>query len=146
MVYRVAHFFYCKDVPLIPRILTELAHHETGIDIHPGAIIGRSFCIDHGSGVVIGGTAIIGDFVKLYQGVTLGAFSVSKQAITGKRHPTVGDYVTIYAGSTILGGDTVIGERCIIGGNVWITRSVPPNSKLYLSQDFDSTYTLIQGD
>ncbi|HEX8179343.1 MAG TPA: hypothetical protein VF525_07340 [Pyrinomonadaceae bacterium] len=133
MTYRLAHELHALRVPLIPRIMTEYAHHRTGIDIHPGTQIGARFFIDHGTGVVIGGTAIIGDNVKLYQGVTLGAFSFDKDS-TGelirntKRHPTIEDDVVIYAGATILGGDTNIGRGSIIGGNVWLTHSVPPGT------------------
>ena len=130
-VYRFAHFFYDNGVPLIPRILTEYAHSKTGIDIHPGAKIGRRFCIDHGSGVVIGETVDIGDDVKLYQGVTLGALSVKKEMAKTKRHPTIKDNVVVYAGATILGGDTVVGHGSVIGGNVWLTRSVEPHSRIY---------------
>ncbi len=135
MVYRLAHELYKMCVPLIPRIMTEHAHHRTGIDIHPGTRIGSRFFIDHGTGVVIGGTAIIGNNVKLYQGVTLGAFSFDKDA-TGrlvrdtKRHPTIEDDVVIYAGATILGGETVIGRGSVIGGNVWLTHSVPPGTRV----------------
>jgi serine O-acetyltransferase len=118
-------------VPLIPRILTEHAHSETGIDIHPGAQIGEYFCIDHGTGVVIGETVEIGEGVKIYQGVTLGALSVDKKLAQTKRHPTIQDRVVIYSGATILGGDTVIGHDSVIGGNVWVTKSVPPHSLLY---------------
>jgi serine O-acetyltransferase len=121
-------------VPYLPRILTEHAHSRTGIDIHPGARIGRRFCIDHGTGIVVGETTEIGDDVKLYQGVTLGALSVSKAMAKKKRHPTIEDGVVIYAEATILGGKTVIGQNSVIGGNVWITASVPPNSKVYYSQ------------
>lgn len=134
-VYRVAHGLYTLGVPLLPRILTEYAHSKTGIDIHPGAKIGRSFFIDHGTGVVIGETAIIGDHVKIYQGVTLGALSVEKALAGVKRHPTVGDHTVIYSGATILGGDTVIGKECIIGGNVWLTTSVPDGTKVYHNAD-----------
>lgn len=135
MTYRIAHELHIQGVPLIPRIMTEYAHSVTGIDIHPGAKIGRSFFIDHGTGVVIGETCQIGDRVKIYQGVTLGALSFPKDErgllIRGKkRHPTIEDDVTIYAGATILGGDTVIGKGCVIGGNVWITESVPPGTKV----------------
>ena len=130
-VYRIAHQFYRLEVPLIPRILTEYAHGKTGIDIHPAARIGESFCIDHGTGVVIGETVEIGHTVKIYQGVTLGALSVNKEMAKTKRHPTIEDRVVIYSGATILGGDTVIGHDSIIGGNVWITESVPPNSRIY---------------
>lgn len=129
--YRVAHALFKLGVPLIPRILTEYAHSHTGIDIHPGAEIGEYFFIDHGTGIVIGETAIIGNHVKLYQGVTLGALSVEKYMKDTKRHPTVEDYVVIYSGATILGGDTVIGHHSIIGGNVWLTKSVPPHSTVY---------------
>jgi len=130
-VFRLAHQIYLLDVPLVPRILTEHAHGETGIDIHPGATIGNNFCIDHGTGIVIGGTAHIGDNVKIYQGVTLGALSVKKEMASTKRHPTIENNVVIYAGATILGGETVIGHDSIIGGNVWITKSVLPNSRVY---------------
>lgn len=126
--FRVAHALQLKGYPLIPRIITERAHHETGIDIHPGAKIGQSCFIDHGTGVVIGETAVVGTNVKIYQGVTLGALSVSKDLANTKRHPTVEDHVVIYANSTILGGDTVIGAHSIIGGNAWVTQSVPPHS------------------
>lgn len=135
MVYRLAHELYKMGVPLIPRIMTEHAHHRTGIDIHPGTRIGSSFFIDHGTGVVIGGTAVIGNNVKIYQGVTIGAFSFDKDAAgqlirNTKRHPTIEDDVVIYAGTTILGGDTVIGYGSVIGGNVWLTHSVPPGSRV----------------
>src|SRR5262249_21392993 len=130
--YRIAHHLYRSGVPMIPRIITEHAHSRTGIDISPGAQIGERFFIDHGSGVVIGETAIIGDDVKLYQGVTLGALSVPhREEQPKKRHPTIEDGVTIYAGATILGGETVVGAGSIIGGNVWLTRSVPPGSKVF---------------
>lgn len=130
-VYRLANALFHLKVPLVPRILTEHAHNKTGIDIHPSATIGANFCIDHGTGVVIGGTAHIGDNVKIYQGVTLGALSVQKEMASTKRHPTIEDNVVIYAGATILGGETVIGKDSIIGGNVWITRSVLPKSRVY---------------
>lgn len=129
--YRVAHALLMLDVPLIPRLLTEMAHSKTGIDIHPGAVIGEYFYIDHGTGIVIGETAVIGNHVKMYQGVTLGGLSVEKIFANTKRHPTIEDHVVLYAGATILGGDTVIGHDCIIGGNVWLTKSVPPNSTVY---------------
>ena len=133
--YRVAHELFLENVPMIPRIITEHAHSRTGIDINPGAQIGESFFIDHGTGVVIGATAKIGNNVKLYQGVTLGALSVSRGEINGrrgqKRHPTIEDDVTIYAGASIHGGETVIGEGSVIGGNVWLTKSVPPGSKIF---------------
>lgn len=130
-LYRLAHQLLELNVPLLPRILTEYAHSHTGIDIHPGATIGEYFFIDHGTGIVIGETAVIGDHVKLYQGVTLGAMSVDKSLKFIKRHPTVEDHVVIYSGATILGGETVIGHHSIIGGNVWLTRSVPANSTVY---------------
>jgi serine O-acetyltransferase len=132
MVHRLAHFFWIREVPLIPRIMSELIHNRTGIDIHPGAKIGESFFIDHGTAVVIGETTVIGKNVKLYQGVTLGALSVKKEEADKKRHPTIEDDVTIYSGATILGGTTVIGRGCIIGGNVWITESVPPGARVYI--------------
>jgi len=133
--YRIAHELFEAQVPMIPRIMSEHAHGKTGIDIHPGASIGRAFFIDHGTGVVIGETTVIGNNVKLYQGVTLGALSVSRdQDVTlmrqRKRHPTLADNVTVYSGATILGGDTVIGEGSIVGGNVWLVDSVPPHSKV----------------
>jgi serine O-acetyltransferase len=131
-VYRVAHRLFELGVPVLPRIMTECAHGATGIDIHPGAEIGESFVIDHGTGVVIGETTRIGENVRIYQGVTLGALSLPKNAgdqYRGrKRHPTIEDEVIIYAGATILGGDTLIGARSVIGGNVWITESVPPDT------------------
>ncbi|MFB9863740.1 serine acetyltransferase [Rufibacter immobilis] len=130
-VYRTAHVLHQAGVPLLPRILTESAHNRTGIDIHPGARIDFPFCIDHGTGIVIGETTVIGKHVKLYQGVTLGALSVAKYMTDIKRHPTLEDHVIIYAGATILGGSTVIGSHSIIGGNVWLTESVPPYSRLY---------------
>lgn len=129
--YRLAHSLASKNVPLIPRIMTEWAHSTTGIDIHPKATIGKEFFIDHGTGIVIGETAIIGNRVKVYQGVTIGALSVGKELAQTKRHPTIEDDVVIYAGSTILGGNTTIGHNSIIGGNVWLTKSVEPNSLVY---------------
>jgi serine O-acetyltransferase len=129
--YRIAHTLHELEIPLLPRILTEQAHSKTGIDIHPGAKIGEYFCMDHGTGIVIGETAVVGRHVKLYQGVTLGALSVSKEMAFTKRHPTVEDHVVIYSGATILGGETVIGHHSIIGGNVWLTKSVPPGSLVY---------------
>ncbi|MEY3631213.1 MAG: Serine O-acetyltransferase [Bacteroidota bacterium] len=129
--YRLAHGLLQENVPLIPRILTEYAHSKTGIDIHPGASIGRYFFMDHGTGIVIGETTIIGERVKIYQGVTLGALSVDKSMASTKRHPTIEDGVVIYSGATILGGDTVVGKGSVIGGNVWLTRSVPANTKIY---------------
>ena len=128
LVYRIAHFLYENGVPIIPRIMSEHVHGKTGIDIHPGANIGESFFIDHGTGVVVGETCIIGNNVKIYQGVTLGALSVKKNLQNKKRHPTIEDDVTIYANATILGGDTVIGHGSVIGGNTWITKSVAPDS------------------
>ena len=133
LVHRIAHFLYQHQVPLIPRLMSEIIHSETGIDIHPGAQIGSYFCIDHGTGLVIGETAVIGNHVKLYQGVTLGAFSVSKSGQDQKRHPSIHDHVTIYARSTILGGNTIIGEHSTIGGNVWLTESIPAHSKIYVN-------------
>lgn len=129
--YRVANQLHVLGVGGLPRIITEHAHSKTGIDIHPGASIGNHFCIDHGTGVVIGETTIIGNRVKLYQGVTLGALSVNKEDAEKKRHPTLEDEVVVYAGATILGGETVIGKGSVIGGNVWLTRSVPAYSKIY---------------
>lgn len=134
--HRIAHELYLEGVPIIPRIIAEYAHGRTGIDINPGARIGRRFFIDHGTGVVIGETSVIGDDVKIYQGVTLGALSTTralcdKAGNLVKRHPTIEDRVTLYAGATILGGETVIGADSVIGGNVWLTRSVPPGSKIF---------------
>ena len=125
--YRIAHELHGR-VALFPRLVTEVAHRATGIDIHPGAQIGASFAIDHGTGIVIGETAVLGEHVRLYQGVTLGAVTVSRHLEHTKRHPTIGDDVVIYANATILGGETVIGRGSRIGGNVWLTRSVPPYS------------------
>lgn len=134
-VYRLAHALVDLEVPLLPRMLTEHAHGLTGIDIHPKANIGKSFFIDHGTGVVIGETTDIGNNVKVYQGVTLGALSVSKSLAETKRHPTIEDNVVIYANATILGGKTVIGNDSIIGGNAWLTASVPPFSQVYHQSD-----------
>lgn len=138
MVYRVANLLYTLDIPLFPRVLSEHAHSMTGIDIHPGADIGESFVIDHGTGVVIGETTTIGNHVRIYQGVTLGALSVPKGGVEKlkgkKRHPTIEDDVTIYSGATILGGDTVIGARSVIGGNVWITESIPPDTTVIIEK------------
>ncbi len=128
LIYRMAHELYNLNVDIIPRILTEHAHQITGIDIHPGAAIDSPFFIDHGTGIVIGETTVIGKNVKIYQGVTLGALSVDKSLSDTKRHPTIKDNVIIYSQAVILGGDTVIGEKCIIGGNAWVTQSVSPNS------------------
>jgi serine O-acetyltransferase len=138
-VQRMAHLLYLEGVALIPRMMTEWAHSRTGIDIHPGATIGRYFFIDHGTGVVVGETTIIGDHVRIYQGVGMVARSLASHiqrdpagtATGGKRHPTIGNNVTIYAGATIIGGDTVIGDGCIIGGNVWLTHSVPSQTVVY---------------
>jgi serine O-acetyltransferase len=130
-VHRLAHQMYVLGIPILPRVISEYAHSETGIDIHPGANIGESFFIDHGTGIVIGETTLIGNDVKLYQGVTLGALSLKKSAANTKRHPTIEDNVIIYSGSTILGGKTVIGHDSVIGGNVWLTESVPPDSVVY---------------
>lgn len=129
--HRIAHELYNLGILLLPRIISEHVHQRTGIDIHPGASIGNSFCIDHGTGIVIGETTTIGNNVKIYQGVTLGALSVSKNLANQKRHPTIKDGVVIYANATILGGETVIGNNSIVGGNVWITKSLEPNSKVY---------------
>jgi len=131
--HRVAHELYLSSVPIIPRIIAEYAHSRTGVDIHPGARIGPRFFLDHGTGVVVGETSVIGTNVKIYQGVTLGALSTRRAESGGslKRHPTIEDNVTIYAGATILGGETVIGTGSVIGGNVWLTHSVPPGSKIF---------------
>ncbi|MEM0940020.1 MAG: serine acetyltransferase [Bacteroidota bacterium] len=129
--YRIAHELYLRNIQLIPRTITEYAHSKTGIDIHPGARIGRRFCIDHGTGVVIGETTEIGNDVKIYQGVTLGALSVDKSFAHTKRHPTIEDRVIIYSGATVLGGNTIIGEDSIVGGNVWLTESVPSSTQVY---------------
>jgi serine O-acetyltransferase len=130
-IHRFAHAFLKLDIPAIPRILSEYAHRKTGIDINPGATIGRRFCMDHGTGIVIGETVEIGDDVKIYQGVTLGALSVQKELAQTKRHPTIHNNVVIYSGATILGGETVVGENSVVGGNVWITKSIPAGSKIY---------------
>ena len=127
-VYRIAHELYKLKAPIVPRLFSEYAHAKVGIDINPGAAIGDSFYIDHGTGIVIGESTIIGNNVKIYQGVTLGALFVTKSLCKQKRHPTIEDNVVIYAGATILGGDTVIGHDSVIGGNAWLTRSVPPYS------------------
>src|SRR6185369_1656661 len=132
-VHRIAHQLYREGVPMLPRIMSEHAHTTSGIDIHPGAQIGESFFIDHGTGVVIGETCVIGNSVKIYQGVTLGALSLARGVpgkTSGKRHPTLQDDVTIYAGATILGGETVIGAGSVIGGNAWLVESVPPGSRI----------------
>lgn len=129
--HRIAYELHKSGVQLIPRMISEYAHSKTGIDIHPAATIGSFFCIDHGTGVVIGETTVIGDHVKVYQGVTLGALSVDKKDAKTKRHPTIGDNAVIYAGATILGGTTEVGHDSVVGGNVWLTRSIPPFSKVY---------------
>lgn len=129
--YRIAHILANLQIPLLPRMLTEFAHSQTGIDIHPNAVIGHSFFIDHGTGIVIGETTHIGNNVKLYQGVTLGATYVSKSLASRKRHPTIEDNVVIYANATILGGETIVGHDSIIGGNAWLVKSVPPYSQVY---------------
>ena len=131
-IYRLAHELHIRGVPLIPRIMSEFAHSRTGIDIHPGATIGKAFFIDHGTGVVIGETSIIGNHVKIYQGVTLGALSTrGGQALRGvKRHPTIHDHVTIYSGASVLGGDTVICEGAVVNSNVFVTQSVPPHTRV----------------
>ena len=126
--YRFAHELWVNRVALLPRLISETAHRTTGIDIHPGAILGEAIAIDHGTGIVIGETSVIGDRVRLYQGVTLGALSVRKGLAGTRRHPTVEDDVVIYANATILGGDTIVGHSSVIGGNVWLTHSVPPFS------------------
>ncbi|MCL6442790.1 MAG: serine acetyltransferase [Alicyclobacillus sp.] len=140
MVYRLAHLLVEQGIPLLPRMMTEYAHRETGIDLHPGAQIGRGIMIDHGTGIVIGETAVVGDHVKIYQGVTLGAlyFPRDEQGAMvrrTKRHPTVEDYVILYSNATVLGGDTVIGHHSVIGSNAWITESVPPYSKVRYQAD-----------
>jgi len=138
VVYRIAHQLHKRGVPLMPRIVSEYVHGLTGIDIHPGASIGESFFIDHGVGVVIGETTEIGDRVRLYQGVTLGALSLPKEEVERlrgkKRHPTIEDDVVIYSGATILGGDTIIGARSVIGGNVWLTESIPPDTRVFIKK------------
>ena len=134
-VYRIAHELYLRQIPMIPRMMTEYAHSRTGIDIHPGAQIGPWFFIDHGTGIVIGETTVIGSHVKLYQGVTLGALSprAGHASLPGKRHPTVCDYVTIYSGASILGGKTVIGEHSVVGGNAFLTDSVADNTRVVIT-------------
>lgn len=135
--YRIANVFWKLNIPIIPRIITEYVHSRTGIDIHPGAEIGENFFIDHGTGIVIGETTKIGNNVKIYQGVTLGALSVSKDHASDKRHPTIEDHVTIYANATILGGNTIIGANSVIGGNVWLTHSVPQSSLVYHKSEIE---------
>ena len=134
-VYRLAHELHKKNVPMIPRMMSEWIHSQTGIDIHPGAQIASPFFIDHGTGVVIGETAIVGKGVRIYQGVTLGSLAVKKEEARKKRHPTVGDNVIIYAGSTILGGKTEIGHDSVIGGNSWLTKSILPHSIVYTKHE-----------
>lgn len=133
--YRISHEMHKMQLPILPRMMSEFAHSYTGTDIHPGAEIGSSFFIDHATGIVIGETVNIGNDVKIYQGVTLGAFHVKKDMASKKRHPTINDNVTIYANATILGGDTVIGENSIVGASVWLTQSVPPNSFVSYNSD-----------
>ena len=155
-VYRIAHELYLLNVPILPRLMTEYAHSETGIDIHPGATIGKYFFIDHGTGIVVGETSIIGDNVKIYQGVTIGALSTrGGQKLSGKkRHPTICDNVTIYANASILGGETVIGENTVVGGNTFITRSIDANSRVsmkniemeYKNDSEHKTKDIDQGD
>ncbi|WP_113738551.1 serine O-acetyltransferase [Blattabacterium clevelandi] len=130
-LYRIAHQLWILKIPILPRMITEYAHRKTGVDIHASAEIGKDFVIDHGTGIVIGSSTKIGNSVKIYQGVTLGAIYVNKKLKNQKRHPTIEDQVTIYSGATILGGDTVIGHDSILGGNVWITNSIPPFSIVY---------------
>ncbi len=135
VIYRLAHILHMIGVPLVPRLMSEYAHSQTGIEIHPGATIGRNFYIDHGTGIVIGETVVIGSDVKLYQGVTLGATYIDKSLAGKKRHPTIEDGVIIYAGATILGGETVVGHHSVIGGSAWLTESVPPHSTVYHKPD-----------
>ncbi len=139
-IYRMAHELYQLNIPTLPRILSELGHQKTGIDIHPGAKIGESLFIDHGTGVVIGETSVIGNNVKIYQGVTLGALSVEKSMAKKKRHPTIEDGCVIYAHATILGGLTTIGKESVIGGNVWLTRSIPSHSLVYHKSEIKHDY------
>jgi serine O-acetyltransferase len=141
--YRIAHVIVQCGVPLLPRMLTEYAHGQTGIDIHPNAVIGQSFFIDHGTGVVIGETTHIGNHVKIYQGVTLGATHVTKSLADVKRHPTIENHVVIYANATILGGKTVIGHHSVIGGNAWLTKSVPPYSQVYHQSNIEVKQQLV---
>ena len=150
-IFRYAHILYELQVPVIPRIMTELAHSKTGIDINPGATIGKYFMIDHGTGIVIGETTEIGDHVKVYQGVTLGALSTSggRKLWAKKRHPTIEDYVTIYSGATLLGGDTVIGKGAVIGGNVFLTKSIAPGTKVSVKNQelrFDQDHKIQETD
>lgn len=138
-IYRIAHYFLKKEVSLFPRILTEYAHQKTGIDIHPGAQIDFPFFIDHGTGVVVGETTVIGKNVKVYQGVTLGATTVAKDLVGQKRHPTICDNVVIYSNATILGGDTIVGKNSVIGGNVWLVKSVTEYSKIFYDSKGESS-------
>lgn len=143
LIYRIAHILYEENVPILARIMSEYAHEKTGIDINPGAQIGPYFCIDHGTGVVIGETCVIGHHVKLYQGVTLGArsFPLDEEGHPVKdikRHPNIGDKVIIYANATVLGGDTFIGDGCVIGANVWISHSVNANQIIYVSPEYQT--------
>ena len=131
VAYRLAHELLRLEVPLLPRMWSEYAHGKTTIDIHPAAQIGSAFVIDHGTGTVIGASSVVGNHVTLYHGVTLGALRVDKSLVNTKRHPTIEDYVTIYANATILGGDTVVGHHSVLGGNVWVTESVPAYSTVY---------------
>jgi serine O-acetyltransferase len=140
-LHRLAHALHQLAVPRVPRLLSEYAHARTGVDIHPGAQIGPSFCIDHGTGIVVGETAVIGAYVKIFQGVTLGALSVAKHLQGIKRHPTIEDHVVVYANATILGGNTVVGSHSIIGGNVWLTDSVPSHSRVYHKAQLHMTRT-----
>ncbi|MCQ2544003.1 MAG: serine acetyltransferase [Lachnospiraceae bacterium] len=145
-IFRIAHAFYEEEVPILPRMMTEYAHKNTGIDIHPGATIGPYFFIDHGTGVVIGETCVIGEYVKLYQGVTLGAKSFAANPdgslVKGiKRHPNLGNHVVVYAGATILGGNTFIGDGCVIGGNVWLTHSVEAGHMVLAAHEQNEIFT-----
>jgi serine O-acetyltransferase len=142
--YRIAHAMVQLEIPILPRMITEHAHSATGIDIHPSAKIGHHFCIDHGTGIVIGETTKIGNHVKIYQGVTLGALSVSKKDAKIKRHPTIGNHVVVYSGATILGGLTLIGDHSVIGGNVWITQSVPERTTVYYQNKIEGNRTTNQ--
>jgi serine O-acetyltransferase len=141
-VYRLAHWLFQRHIPIVPRLLTEYAHQVTGVDIHPGATIGKAFVIDHGTGIVIGETTVIEDHVTIFQGVTLGALCVKKSLANSKRHPTIQRNTIIYANATILGGDTVVGANSIIGGNVWLTSSVPENSRVYHGREVGRSTTL----
>lgn len=135
VIHRLAHLLWNNEVKLLARVWSEYAHSRTGIDIHPAAVIGKRFCIDHGTGIVIGETCIIGDDVKIFQGVTLGALSVSKEKANTDRHPKIGNNVVIYSGATILGGNTFIGDHSIIGGNVWITESIEPQTLVFYKNE-----------